>query len=145
MIPFSEHTAFRIGCRCRDFLFHSFPTVGIPVKQLFPMCLPVFIDLLHGLFLIDFGRRRDHFFHFLIVVGVCFDMGTVHKHNFRGKIIAPVRFKKYSCKNLLYGIFAEAVPEVITDDGEMGNHFIEQILQKSTVCDVHINLFHGTL
>ncbi len=94
--------------------------------------------------LISFRRRRDPLFHFLIDVCVCLDMGPVHKHNFRGKITALLRLKKYPCKNLLYGIFSETVPEVITDGSEMGNRFIEQIPQKPTVCDVHIDLFHGT-
>lgn len=71
-------------------------------------------------------------------------MGTVHKHNFRGKITALLSLKKYPCKNLLYGTFAEAVPEVITDGGKMGNRFIEQVPQKPPVRDVHIDLFHGT-
>ena len=108
------------------------------------MCPAIFIDLFHKLLLIGFRRRRDRFFHFLIDVRVCFDMGPVHKHYFRGKITALLRLKKDPGKHLFYGIFTEPVPEVITDGGKMRDRFIEQISQKPPVRNVHINFLHGT-
>ena len=108
------------------------------------MCLAILIDLFHKLFLIGFRCRGDRFFHSFMDVCVCFDMGPVHKYNFRGKITALLRLKKDPCKHLFYSVLVESVPEVITDGGKMRNRFIEQIAKKPPVCDIHADLFHGT-
>ena len=76
-------------------------------------------------------------------VCVCFDMGPVHKYNFRGKITALLRLKKDPGKPLFYGVLAESVPEVLTDGGKMRDRFIEQISQKPPVRNVHIDFLHG--
>lgn len=130
MVPFPEHTAFRISRWYRNLPFSGLPAAGIPIKSLFPMCPAVFIDLSQKLLPIGFRRRRDRFFHFLMDVCVCFDMGSIHKYNFWGKITALLRLKKDPGKHLFYSVLAESVPKVITDGGKMGDRFIEQISQK---------------
>ncbi len=66
---------------------------------------------IHGVYkllLIGFRRRKNRFFHFLIDVCVCFDMGSVHKYHFQGKITALLRLKKNPGRHLFYGVLASS-------------------------------------
>ena len=94
-----------------------------------------------GLFRIPFCLFGNCLFGLLFQIGICFDVGSVHKNSFCVQIPFLCRSFQYPAEHILHRGVVEPALEVIAHCGEMRHCFVQRISYEPPVCQIHIHFF----
>ena len=79
MLALVKHSAFRGGCRFRNFLFlRQFRSL----KRFLAVIVSFFVDFFHQLLFVGLCRLRHRLFYSFLQIRVCFYMRSVYKYRF---------------------------------------------------------------
>ena len=114
-----EYPAFRIGSgfsyyfllpwRCRMII------VVILLQWFLPMRCAIRFNFLIQLLLIAFRCYRYGLFHLLFQIRICFDMCSIHKHNFRRQVSRASNFFQDPPEHAFDHFRCKSMPECVAD------------------------------
>ena len=147
VLSLMEYPAFRIGSgfsyyfllpwRCRMII------VVILLQWFLPMRCAIRFNFLIQLLLIAFRCYRYGLFHLLFQIRICFDMCSIHKHNFRRQVSRASNFFQDPPEHAFDHFRCKSMPECVADCCKVRQLLRHGIPQKPSIGHIHFRIPHG--